>query len=292
MAVATRTSAPVTLSMTDSSAKRVVTWAVYALLTLGGLLLFVPLLWVLLTSFKRPEEVSRLPITWLPDQLFYFDNYVSLFRVQPFGRYFANSMIVTVISLVSSALIACLAAYAFAKIQFRFKEVIFSLVLAVFMVPLEAVVLPMYLMVARVGLVNSYLGLALPDLFTAFGVYLLRQFMEGIPDDYVDAARIDGSSEWRILWTIMMPLVRPALASFIIIKFMWSWNQFLWPLIVAPVQDMFTVTVGLVNFAGIYYTDWTMITTATVFSMLPMVLVFIFLQRFLVQGLVLAGLKG
>lgn len=292
MAVATRTSAPVTPSMTDSSGKSVVTWAVYALLTLGGLLLFVPLLWVLLTSFKRPEEVSRLPITWLPDQLFYFDNYVSLFRVQPFGRYFANSMIVTVISLVSSALIACLAAYAFAKIQFRFKEVIFSLVLAVFMVPLEAVVLPMYLMVARVGLVNSYLGLALPDLFTAFGVYLLRQFMEGIPDDYVDAARIDGSSEWRILWTIMLPLVRPALASFIIIKFMWSWNQFLWPLIVAPVQDMFTVTVGLVNFAGIYYTDWTMITTATVFSMLPMVLVFIFLQRFLVQGLVLAGLKG
>jgi multiple sugar transport system permease protein len=275
-----------------STRSRVVAWATYAVVILGGLIMFVPLAWVLLTSFKSPVEVSRLPITWLPDKLFHFDNYANLFRVQPFGRYFINSMAVALISLVSSTVIACMAAYAFAKIHFRFKEFLFILVLAVFMVPLEAVVLPMYLMVARAGLVDTYLGLALPDLFTAFGVYLLRQFMEGIPDDYVDAARIDGSSEWRILWTIMAPLVRPALASFFIIKFMWSWNQFLWPLVVGQSQRMFTVTVGLVNFSGVYYTDWTMITTATVFSMLPMILIFIFLQRFLVQGLVLAGLKG
>lgn len=292
MAAVPQPVAPAVPTIAYSTRSRTIAWVTYALIIFGGLIMFIPLAWVLLTSFKSPEEVTRLPITWLPDEWFHFDNYVNLFKVQPFGRYFINSMVVVVISLMSSTVIACMAAYAFAKIQFRFKEFMFILVLAVFMVPLEAVVLPMYLMVARANLVDTYLGIALPDLFTAFGVYLLRQFMEGIPDDYVDAARIDGASEWHILWTIMAPLVRPALASFFIIKFMWAWNQFLWPLVVGQSQRMFTVTVGLVNFSGIYYTDWTLITTATVFSMLPMLLIFIFLQRFLVQGLVLAGLKG
>lgn len=263
----------------------------YLLMVAGGLVMFIPLAWVFLTSFKTPPEVTRIPITWLPDNPFYFHNYVALFTEQPFGRYFLNSVIVTTLSLVSSSVLACLAAYAFAKIEFPLKEVFFVLVLGIFMVPLEAVVLPLYLVVSRFGLVDTYLGLALPDMFTAFGVFLLRQFMEGIPDDYLDAARIDGASELRILWQVVLPQVTAALASFIIIKFMWSWNEFLWPLIMGQQQSMFTVTVGLVNFSGVYYTDWTMITTATVFSMLPMIFVFIFLQRYLVQGLVLAGLK-
>jgi ABC-type glycerol-3-phosphate transport system permease component len=271
------------------------TWStplLYALVIAFGLAMFGPLAWVLLTSLKMPEEVTRIPITWLPDRAFYFNNYVELFKVQPFARYFYNSMVVSILSLISSGALACLAAYAFAKIEFRFKEFFFVLILGVFMVPLEAVVLPTYLMVTKLNWVNTYVGLALPNLFTAFGVYLLRQFMEGIPDDYVDAARVDGASELRILWQVMLPLITPALASFVIIKFMWSWNDFLWPVIVGQQQQMFTVTVGLVNFAGVYYTNWTMITTATVFSMLPMILIFIFLQRYLVQGLVLSGIKG
>lgn len=264
----------------------------YVLTVAGGLVMFVPLAWVLLTSMKLPEEVSRIPITWLPDRAFYFNNYADLFHEHPFARYFYNSMVVSILSLVSSGVLACLAAYAFAKINFPLKEFLFVLILGVFMVPLEAVVLPTYLMVVKLGWVNTFIGLALPNLFTAFGVYLLRQFMEGIPDDYVDAARVDGASELSILWKIMVPLIKPALASFVIIKFMWSWNEFLWPVIVGQQQKMFTVTVGLVNFAGVYYTNWTMIATATVFSMLPMILIFVFLQRYLVQGLVLSGIKG
>ncbi len=264
----------------------------YALIVAGGLTMFVPLAWVLLTSMKLPEEVSRIPITWLPDRAFYLNNYANLFKVQPFARYFYNSMAVSILSLLSSGALACLAGYAFAKINFPLKEFFFVLILGVFMVPLESVVLPTYLMVVKLNWVNTYVGLALPNLFTAFGVYLLRQFMEGIPDDYVDAARVDGASELSILWKIMVPLIKPALASFIIIKFMWSWNEFLWPVIVGQDQTMFTVTVGLVNFAGVYYTDWTMIATATVFSMLPMILIFVSLQRYLVQGLVLSGIKG
>ncbi|MCB0214623.1 MAG: carbohydrate ABC transporter permease, partial [Anaerolineae bacterium] len=122
--------------------------------------------------------------------------------------------------------------------------------------------------------------------------YLLRQFMEGIPDDYIDAARVDGASELRIVWQVVLPLVTPAMAAFVIIKFMWAWNQFLWPLIIGQQQEMFTITVGLVFFAGQWFNDWNMITTATVFSMIPMIVIFIVLQRYLVQGIVLSGVKG
>lgn len=264
----------------------------YAFMMLFGLLMLVPLIWVFLTSFKTQPEIAKLPITWLPVDFFNFDNYVKLFEVQPFGRYFINSMIVAVISLVSSTIIAVLAGYAFAKIEFRFKEVLFIGILAVFMVPQEAMVLPKYLMMTQIGWVNTYLGLAFPDLFTAFGVYLFRQFMAGIPDTYVDAARIDGASELKILWCVVLPLVKPALASFVIIKFMFSWNQFLWPLVVGQEQDMFTVTVGLVFFAGQWFNEWNLIATATIFSMVPMLLIFILLQKYLVQGLVLTGTKG
>jgi ABC-type glycerol-3-phosphate transport system permease component len=265
---------------------------VYTLLIGFGCIMVIPLLWVLLTSFKELPEVTRLPITWMPDKPFYYENYVKLFKDLPFGRFFLNSVIVSGIGLISSATLAILAGYAFAKIDFRFKEFFFVIILALFMVPKEAMVLPLFLMLQPLGLINTYLGLALPDLFTAFGVYLMRQFMEGIPDSYIDAARIDGSSEIRIVWQIMVPLVRPAIAAFIIIKFMWTWNEFLWPLIIGQDQSMFTVTVGLVYFAGQWFTDWTMISTATIFSMLPMIVIFILLQRYLVQGLVLSGTKG
>jgi ABC-type glycerol-3-phosphate transport system permease component len=271
---------------------RLVTALLCAVLIAGGLALFVPLAWVVLTTLKTPPEVTRLPITWLPDDWTNTANFVRLFSEQPFGRYFLNSFIVAGISLLSSTTIAVLAGYAFAKIQFRGKEVLFVLVLAVFMVPLETMVLPLYLMLVPLHLVNTYLGLALPDLFTAFGVFLMRQFMEDIPDAYIDAARIDGASELKVLWKVVLPMVRPALASFVIIKFMWSWNQFLWPLIVGQQQDMYTVTVGLVYFAGQWFNDWTMIATAAALSMVPMTVIFLVLQRYLVQGLMMSGLKG
>jgi len=264
----------------------------YLLMLAFGLLMLVPLAWVFLTSFKTQPEIARLPITWLPESFFNFDNFKRLFEVQPFARYFLNSMIVAVISLLSSTVIAVLAGYAFAKIEFRGKEFLFISILAVFMVPQEAMVLPKYLMMTQLGWINTYLGVAFPDLFTAFGVYLFRQFMAGIPDTYIDAARIDGASELKILYCVVLPLVKPALASFIIIKFMFSWNQFLWPLVVAQEQEMFTVTVGLVYFAGQWFNEWNLITTATIFSMIPMLLIFILLQKYLVQGLVLSGTKG
>lgn len=264
----------------------------YIVMLVFGILMLVPLIWVVLTAFKTEPEIAKLPITWLPESFLNFDNFVEMFAAQPFGRYFFNSMTVAIISLLSSTAIAILAGYAFAKIEFRFKEFYFLLILSVFMIPQEVMILPKYLMMTQLGWVNSYLGLAFPDLFTAFGVYLFRQFMSGVPDAYIDAARIDGASEIKILCFVMLPLVKPALASFIIIKFMFSWNQFLWPLIIGQSQDMFTVTVGLVAFSGQWYNQWNLIAAATVLSIIPMLVIFILLQRYLVQGLVLSGTKG
>ncbi len=277
----------------NAKKRKVVLERVLYLIMLGfGLLMLVPLIWVFMTSFKTQPEIAKLPITWMPESFFNFDNYARLFEVQPFGRYFVNSMLVATISLVSSTIIAVLAGYAFAKIEFRFKEFLFITILAVFMIPQEAMVLPKYLMMTQIGWVNTYAGLAFPDLFTAFGVYLFRQFMAGIPDTYIDAARLDGASELKVLLLVVLPLVKPALASFVIIKFMFSWNQFLWPLVIGQEQEMFTVTVGLVYFAGQWFNEWNLIATATIFSMIPMLLIFILLQKYLVQGLVLTGTKG
>ena len=264
----------------------------YIIMMIFGFLMLVPLIWVVLTAFKTEPEIASLPITWLPESFLNFDNFVQMFSEQPFGRYFFNSITVAVISLISSTAIAVLAGYAFAKIEFKFKEFFFLLILSVFMIPAEVMVLPKYLMMAQIGWVNSYLGLAFPDLFTAFGVYLFRQFMSGIPDTYIDAARIDGASEIKILWHVVLPLIKPALAAFIIIKFMFSWNQFLWPLVIGQNQDMFTVTVGLVAFSGQWYTQWNLIAAATVLSIIPMLLIFVLLQKHLVQGLVMSGTKG
>tara|TARA_R110000868_G_scaffold411750_1_gene708748 strand:+ start:50776 stop:51678 length:903 start_codon:yes stop_codon:yes gene_type:complete len=260
-------------------------------LTAGGLLMVVPLIWVALSALKRPDEILRVPVTWLPDDFFNYDNYVQLFAEHDFGRYIANSFIVTGIGILSSLVIALFAAYAFAYYEFRFKEPVFLLVLALFMVPQEALVIPMFLMISEAGLTNTYLGMAFPDLFTVLGVYLLRQFMEGIPYSYVEAARMDGASELRVLVRVIMPMVAPAIVVFVIIKFMFTWNTFLWPLLVAQDESMYTVTVGLVNFAGSEFNQWNLINAATMISMIPTIILFITLQRYLVKGVALSGMK-
>lgn len=262
-----------------------------ATLFAGSLLMLVPLAWVALSSLKQPAEILRLPVQWLPDNFFNFDNYVQLFADHNFGRYMTNSFIVTGIGIGTSLVIALLAAYAFAYHNFRFKEPLFLLVLSLFMVPQEALVIPMYLMVSGAGLNNTYLGLAFPDLFTVLGLYLLRQFMEGIPYSYVEAARIDGAGEFRILTRIITPMVAPAIVVFVIIKFLFTWNTFLWPMLVAQEESMYTVTVGLVNFAGGEFNQWNLINAATIVSMLPLIVLFVTLQRYLVKGVAMSGMK-
>ena len=260
-------------------------------LALGGVLTVFPLLWVAMSSLKRPDEILKVPVQLFPEDWTNFDNFIALFAEHNFGRYITNSFIVSSIGIISSLVIAMLAAYAFSFHKFRFKEPMFVLVLALFMVPPEALAIPQYLMVSKVGLVNTYLGLAFPDLFTVLGVYLLRQFMEGIPYSYVEAARVDGAGELRILARIITPMVAPAIAVFVIIKFLFTWNVFLWPLLVAQDESMYTVTVGLVNFAGSEFNQWNLINAATVISMIPTIILFVTLQRYLVKGVAMSGIK-
>lgn len=267
---------------------RPVLWIV---MLLGGLLIVAPLLWVFFSAFKRPDEILRLPIQVFPEDFTNLSNYTDLFARHNFGQYFINSFIVAGIGIASSLVVALLASYAFAFHRFRGREALFVLVLALFMVPPEALVIPQYLMIAELGLVNTYLGLAFPDLFTVLGVYLLRQFMEGIPFSYVEAARMDGASELKILTRVITPMVTPAIAVFVIMKFLFSWNAFLWPLLVAQNQSMFTVTVGLVDFAGAEFNQWNLINAATIMSMLPTIILFVSLQRYLVRGVAMSGIK-
>lgn len=285
--MSTQTLQPGRASLRERRSKRILTGA----LLLGGLAMIAPLLWVALSSFKAPDEILRVPLQILPQDWGYIDNYVALFSQYDFGRYMLNSFAVTIIGIASSTVIALLAAYAFAFYRFPGKEALFLLVLALFMVPQEALVLPMFLMVSEAGLSNTYLGMAFPDLFTVLGVYLLRQFMEGIPYTYLEAARSDGASEWRTLWRIVVPMVGPAIAVFVIIKFLFSWNSFLWPMLVAQEQSMYTVTVGLVNFAGADFNQWNLINAATMISMIPTILLFVVLQKQLVRGVAMSGMK-
>ncbi|TFD11871.1 carbohydrate ABC transporter permease [Cryobacterium sp. TMT1-2-2] len=273
---------------TTGSIKQV---GLFVALLLGSLIMLLPLAWVALSSLKAPEEILQLPVKWLPDNFFNFSNYVQLFAQYDFGRYIVNSFVVTGIGIVTSLVIALLGAYAFAYFTFPFKEPLFLVVLALFMVPQEALVIPMYLMISGAGLTNTYVGLAFPDLFTVLGLYLLRQFMEGIPYSYVEAARVDGASDLRILIRIITPMVAPAIVVFIIIKFMFTWNTFLWPMLVAQNESMYTVTVGLVNFAGGEFNQWNLINAATMISMIPTIILFITLQRYLVKGVAMSGMK-
>ncbi|SDN88818.1 multiple sugar transport system permease protein/alpha-1,4-digalacturonate transport system permease protein [Cryobacterium flavum] len=273
---------------TKGSIKQV---GLFSALLLGSFVMLLPLAWVALSSLKAPDEILQLPVKWLPDNFFNFSNYVQLFAQYDFGRYIVNSFVVTGIGIVTSLVIALLGAYAFAYFTFPFKEPLFLVVLALFMVPQEALVIPMYLMISGAGLTNTYVGLAFPDLFTVLGLYLLRQFMEGIPYSYVEAARVDGASDLRILIRIITPMVAPAIVVFIIIKFMFTWNTFLWPMLVAQNESMYTVTVGLVNFAGGEFNQWNLINAATMISMIPTIILFITLQRYLVKGVAMSGMK-
>ncbi|MHB1006794.1 MAG: carbohydrate ABC transporter permease [Chloroflexota bacterium] len=266
--------------------------AVFILLLLGAAVMAFPFIWMVLTSLKQPEEVHRWPMTWFPDNWLYFDNYVSIISGRLFGRFLLNSTIVTFGAVLSSLFFSALSGYAFAKLRFPGKEICFVAVLAVFMMPFEVTMLPLYLLFSDLSLTNTYLGIMAPDMISAFGVFIMRQFMAGIPGDYIEAARIDGAGELRIFAAIALPITVPALLTLAVIKTMWVWNGFLWPLIIAQDEAMMTIPVGLSAFAGAYYTEYTLITAAAFVSVLPLLVLFVLLQRFVQEGVVLTGLKG
>jgi multiple sugar transport system permease protein len=267
-------------------------WLVVILVGGGALSVFFPLFWMAMTSFKTTPEIQRVPLRILPDHWTNLANYREVFARQPFGRFLLNSALIASVSATSSLVVSSLAGYGFAKFRFPGRDVFFFAIIGILMVPFQSVVVPLYLWVSRLGFLDSYLGLLAPDLVSVFGVFLMRQAIEVVPTDYVDAARIDGSSELGIFWRVILPSVKPALATLVILKFMFTWNELFWPLVVVNSTAMKVVTMGLVSFQNIYFIEYNLLTAAALVSILPILAIFLFFQKWVVQGVVMSGLKG
>jgi multiple sugar transport system permease protein len=267
-------------------------WIVALLVACGAITIFFPFFWMAVTSLKTAPEIQRVPLQILPDSLTNLDNYREVFKREPFVRYLLNSAIVATIAALSSLVVSSLAGYGFAKFRFPGRNFFFFAIIGILMVPFQSVVVPLYGWVNRLGLLDTYLGIVAPDLVSVFGIFLMRQAIEVIPNDYIDAARIDGSSEIGIFFRVILPSVKPAIATLLIIKFMWNWNEFFWPLVVINSASMRVVTMGLMSFTNMYYIEYNLLTAAAVISILPILLIFLFLQRGVVQAVVMSGLKG
>jgi multiple sugar transport system permease protein len=266
-------------------------WWIYVLLVIGLLLLVGPFIWMILGSFKTTGELRQVPPTWWPENPT-LANYEDLFSRLNFVRYFFNSTVVAGFITAGNVVFCSMLGYALAKLSFPGKRILFAIVLGTLMVPGVVTFMPLFVLVANLGLVDTHAGLILPFLVGAFGVFLMRQFIGGIPDELLDAARVDGAGEHYIFWRIIMPLCGPALATLTILTFLSSWNSFLWPLVVATSQDMFTLPVAVAFLAtGQQETNVALLMAGSVVVILPVIVVFILLQRHFTQGIAMTGFK-
>ena len=264
---------------------------VYAALTVGLVLLVGPFVWMLLGSVKTDAELRQVPPTWLPEQAS-LDNYRVLFERLDFATYFTNSVVVAAAVTIGNLVFCSMLGYALTKLDFPGRRALFALVLGMLMVPGMVVFVPLFVIVSNLGLTNTYPGLILPYLAGPFGVFLMRQFISGIPDELIDAARVDGASEWRIFSRVVMPLCGPALATLAILTFLTSWNNFLWPLVVAQTEDMYTLPVALALYAvGQNATRYGLLMAGSVVVVLPIIALFLLLQRYFVRGITMTGIK-
>jgi multiple sugar transport system permease protein len=256
-----------------------------------SVLMLVPLAWMLITSFQTLSESRHFPPHLLPSGI-HWENYPDAWNAAPFGRFFINSLTVTLASVAGNLLFCSLAGYAFARLRFFGRDVLFVVLLATLMVPFQVTMIPTFLIVKHLGLVNSLGALIAPNLVTPFGIFLLRQFFRTIPIELEEAARMDGCSRLGVLVRIIIPLSMPALATLGIVIFLWTWNDFLWPLIVIASPNESTVQLGLASFQGAHQTNWPLLMAGNVMALAPMLIVFIVAQRYFVQSLASTGLKG
>ena len=265
---------------------RILAWT---LLFIGGVIMVTPLLFMLSTSLKDASQVYDLRVIPAAPTL---DNYIEILSDGRFTRWFINSTIVAAIVTLSNVFFDSLVGYTLAKFRFRGRYIVFIAILSTQMIPTEMLVLPWYLMASQLGWLDSYWGIMFPGMMTAFGTFLMKQFFETVPDDFLEAARIDGLNEFTIWWKIAMPLVTPALSALAIFTFLGNWTAFFWPLIVTTSAELYTLPVGLSSFAVEQSIQWEKIMTGASIATLPTLIIFLFLQRYIVRGVMLAGLKG
>ncbi len=256
-----------------------------------AVVMVIPLVWMVVTSLQTLDETRHYPPTLVPTSL-QFRNYTDVLGQAPFARWFVNTLLVTLACVVGNLLFCSLAGYAFARIRFFGREVAFILILATLMVPFQVVIIPTFLIVRSLHLIDTLGALILPNLAGAFGIFMLRQFFRTLPVELEEAARIDGASRLGILFKIVLPLSGPALATLAVITFMWTWNDFLWPLITIYNPNHMTIQLGLATFQGAHQTNTNLLMAANVMSMLPVLLLFFFAQRYFIRGIATTGLKG
>lgn len=275
--------------------KRTHAWTMvwnYLLLGAIAFLMLLPLLWLVSTAFKSPtEDILQFPPQFLPEQPT-LNNFAEVWRTNPFGRYLFNSTLVAGLTVGLNLLFCSLAAYPLARLSFKGREAIFTMVVSTILIPFQIVMIPLYILAVNLGLRNSYLGLIFPAIASAFGIFLLRQAFQGVPKELEEAARMDGCSELGIWWFVMLPSIRPALVTLAIFVFIGSWSDFLWPLIILDQPEYYTLPLGVAKLAGAFSLDWRLIAAGSVLSIAPVLLFFIIMQRYVVPTEAGSGVKG
>lgn len=269
------------------------TGAKYALLIFGAVVMVLPFFWMVNASLMTSGEIQAQPPVWLPANP-QFQNYPRLLEAVPMGQMYLNSLIVTVSSVIGVLFTSSLAGFAFAKYRFPGKEILFFCILATMMIPFFVTLIPVFYIVRQLGWINTYQGIIVPSLTSAYGIFLLRQFIVTIPDELLDAARIDGASEPLIYFRIVVPLIMPALATLGTFTFIGSWNAFLWPLLIITDRSLMTVPLGLntLRTFAAEARNLDLLMVGTTLSVLPTLILFVFLQRYFIRGIALTGLKG
>jgi multiple sugar transport system permease protein len=256
-----------------------------------AIVMIIPMVWMVITSVETLNETRHFPPILVPNSL-QWRNYTDVLQQAPFARWFLNTLIVTVVVVAGNLLFCSLAGYAFARIKFFGRDVAFILVLATLMIPFQVIIIPTFIIVRKLGLIDTLGALIVPNLAGAFGIFLLRQFFRSLPIELEEAARIDGASRLGVLFKIVLPLSGPVLATVAVVTFLWTWNDFLWPLVTLYSPNNMTLQLGLTTFQGAHSANTHLLMAASVMSMLPVLLLFFVAQRFFIRGIATSGLKG
>lgn len=264
-------------------------WVAGIVLTIGGILFLLPFVWMILSSFKPENEVVQIPPTLWPNQ-FTIENFKNLFENMNFGVYLKNTLIIVLFSFFGLFLNA-MAGFAFAKYKFKGRQTLFMMVLATMMIPGQVTMIPVYLILNSIGLTNTMVGIVLPTLVGAFNIFLFRQFMSTIPDELLEATRLDGAGEFRILMQIVLPISKPILAVQAILTFIAGWNSFLWPLIIANDEKLYTLSVGLSLLKGQYGGNYALQMAGAAFMVVPIMAIFIYFQKHIIENFSISGMK-
>ena len=266
--------------------------------------MIVPFLWMLSTSLKEPEDVFTFPPKWVPDPVVW-ENYPKAWKAvsvdaeflgihirNGFTMFYINSIYIAVLTTLGQVVTSAMAAYAFARLRFPGRDKLFMGYLATMMIPGSVTMIPTFILLKYLGWIDTYYALIIPGMFSAYGTFMMRQFFMSLPRDLEDAAKIDGCSLLGIWWRVILPLSKPALATLTTFTFMGSWGSFMWPLIVTNSMEKKTLPIGLASFQGLYTTDWTLLMAGSIIVLIPVLLIFIFNQRFFEKGIQLTGIKG